>query len=147
LTEREAKPLVQTEHNESTGRFSPDGRWLAYVSDESGESNVFVQPFAGPGAAQRISPSGGTQPVWRQDGGELFYLEPGGRLMAVPTGGSRFDPGEPVELFRFSTLALDGELPVAVADNGQRFLVLERIGDLPPLKLVQNWTALLPAEP
>ena len=141
LTNEATTVLVATEFNETMGRVSPDGKWLAYLSDESGEVNLFVRPLFGSGGAVRISSSGGLDHQWREDGRELFYVQPGGKVMAVPiAAGRRLDVGEPMELFRFASRGLEGLEQIAVADNGQRFLVLERIGYPPPLTLIQNWT-------
>src|SRR4030095_9293979 len=79
-----AFPVVETEFNETNAQFSPDGRWIAYQSDESGRVEIYVQPFPGPGRKVRISVSGGVQARWRRDGKELFYLGSDNRLMAVP---------------------------------------------------------------
>ncbi len=70
---RKAQPFLRTPFNESAARFSPDGRWLAYVSDESGRYEVYVQPYPGPGGKRQISTEGGTEPVWSRNGRELFY--------------------------------------------------------------------------
>ena len=74
------------------GRLSPNGRWLAYASDESGELQVYVQPFPVTGEKRQISPNGGSEPRWRRDGNELFYLASSNKLMSVPIpGGNAFD--------------------------------------------------------
>src|SRR5207244_1980532 len=78
------RPFLQGPYAETSGVFSPDGRWLAYASDESGRFEVYVQPFPGPGAKLQVSTAAGVQPRWRGDGRELFYREPSGRFMAVP---------------------------------------------------------------
>src|SRR5260370_36705250 len=84
----ERKPIsfAHTEYNEREGQFSPDSHWIAYVSDESGRPEVYVQPFqgsSGGGGRVKISQDGGDQPRWRRDGKELFYCSPDGKLMAV----------------------------------------------------------------
>ncbi|HJU61452.1 MAG TPA: protein kinase, partial [Candidatus Binatia bacterium] len=76
-------PVLATEFNETHGRFSPDGRWLAYVSNESGRNEVYVQSFPASGGKWQVSTTGGAQPQWRSDGKELFYMAPDRRLMAV----------------------------------------------------------------
>jgi len=83
-------PVAQTEFAESLGTFSPNGRWIAYTSDEPGQPNVYVQPFLRAGRKYRISPNGGRNPHWRADGKELFYLAADGAMTAV-TG--RCGPG------------------------------------------------------
>ena len=82
--------------------LSPDGRWLAYVSDESGRYEVYVQSFPGGGGKRQVSTGGGIGPRWRGDGKELFYHAPDGKLMAVPVkSGASFEAGAPVALFEF----------------------------------------------
>lgn len=81
-TERKPVPFLQTEFNEHIGRFSPDGSWLAYTSDESGTNEVYVRTFPASDAKWRISANGGSAPRWRGDGREVFYLAADGRLMA-----------------------------------------------------------------
>ena len=73
LSDRKAQPFLRTPFNESAPRFSPDGHWLAYVSDESGRYEIYVQPYPGPGGKWQISTEGGTEPVWNPNGRELFY--------------------------------------------------------------------------
>ena len=82
--DRKPFPVVQTEFAESLGTFSPDGRWIAYTTDETGQPNVYVQPFLRAGGKYRISPNGGRNPHWRADGRELFYLAADGAMTAVP---------------------------------------------------------------
>ena len=87
--------------NEAQARFSPDGKWMAYQSDESGQSQVYVQTIPAGGGKFQISTAGGGDPVWRRDGKELYYLDPGQKLMAVPVkiNGASFEPGAPQALF------------------------------------------------
>ena len=80
---RESRRFLTTNANEHSPMFSPDGSWLAYVSDESGQSAVYVQPFPGPGPKTRISAAGGSEPVWAPDGRELHYLSTDGTIMSV----------------------------------------------------------------
>jgi Tol biopolymer transport system component len=97
------KPLacLQTEFNETHARFSPDGRWVAYVSDESGRAEVYVQSFPATGGKWQISSGGGDEPLWRRDGKELFYVAADGKLMAaeVNQSASTFQAGVPKPLF------------------------------------------------
>ena len=95
------QPVVETTANEIQGQFSPDGRWIAYTSDESGSREVFVQRFPGGGARSRVSTRGGAQPRWRRDGQELYYLAPDGGLMAVPltARAGSIEVGSPRTLF------------------------------------------------
>ena len=77
-------PFLQTAANEDLPQFSPDGRWLAYVSDESGQEQVYVRAFPSGNALIQISTAGGSYPRWRRDGRELFYISADQKLMAVP---------------------------------------------------------------
>src|SRR5262249_57200415 len=93
---RKPFPLLQTRFNESLAVFASDGKWIAYVSDESGRPEVYVQTFPVSTAKWRISTAGGSQPRWRRDGKEIFYVSPDHRLMAVPVkGGGGLEGGGP----------------------------------------------------
>jgi len=124
LTEAgELRPVLATRAAEYSPELSPDGRWLAYVSDVSGRGEVYVAPFSGQGNPWKISTAGGGEPRWRPDGKELFYLAPGGRLQAVAvTLGATFEAGAPQTLFsaRFDT---SGNEAYDASADGQRFLV------------------------
>ena len=80
---RKPVPFLQTAFNEMLGQFSPDGRWVAYISDESGRNEVYVRSFPAGSGKFQISNNGGTQPRWRDDGKEIYYLAPDGKLMAA----------------------------------------------------------------
>ncbi len=144
--ERKPYPILQTEFNETHAQLSPDGRFIAYVSDESGRAEVYVQSFPGPGGKWQISTSGGDQPRWRRDGRELFYMAPNQTLMAVPIApGAAFEPGAPVTLFR--THAAPGSLTgdrnhFVVTPDGQKFLVINLVEEnAQPITVVLNWAA------
>jgi serine/threonine protein kinase len=148
--DRKPFPFLHSEFNERQGQFSPDGKWIAYSSDESTKFEVYVQPFPATGAKFQVSTSGGTQPAWRRDGKELFYLTTDGKLMAVDVKlGSTFEQGIPKLLFqaRIPT-AFPGAFRnfyVASAD-GRRFLFYSPIGEsgtsqITPITVVLNWTA------
>lgn len=112
-------PFVQTSFNEVHGRFSPDGRSVAYSSDESGQWEVYLRPATGSGARVPLSTGGGFEPRWRGDGKEIFYLTPDRRIMAVDvrvTGGT-FEAGTPRTLFNARIEALPAPLAVS---NGYR---------------------------
>jgi eukaryotic-like serine/threonine-protein kinase len=141
-------PYVQGDFAEQQGRFSPDGKWVAYASNESGAWQVYVQSFPAPGGKWQISTNGGAQPQWRRDGSQLFYISSDRKLMAVDVkgNGSTFEADDPKELFglRVQTVGLPGPRNYFVADaDGQRFLVAsvpeERITT--PITVVLNWTA------
>ena len=145
--ERKPYPFLHSEFNETHSQFSPDGRFVAYVSDESGRAEVYVQSFPVPGGKWQISTGGGDQPQWRRDGRELFYMAPDKTLMAVPVAaGDSFEPGSPAALFATSiplgNLTGDRNHYVAAPD-GQRFLVNSLVddGNTQPITLVLNWAA------
>ena len=121
-------------------RFSPDGRWLAYSSNESGKNEIYVAPFPGPGGKWQVSTDGGVQPRWRRDGKELFYLSADLRLMSleIRASGATLEPGAPKVLFEPHPLP---SLYDAAAD-GQRFLMISSgVEQSPPITLAQNWEA------
>jgi Tol biopolymer transport system component len=128
ISDHKAQPFIRTPSNESAPQFSPDGRWLAYVSDETGRSEIYVQPFPGRGGKSRISTEGGTEPVWNRNGRELFYRSDD-RMMAVdiPTQSS-FAAGKPRMLFMGPYLPTtnQGKFPnYDVSLDGQHFLMLK----------------------
>ena len=97
---REARPLIRAARNQADATFSPDGRWIAYMSSESGRSEVYVQPYPGPGDRHRVSSAGGRAPAWSSNGRELFYCEGQKKLMSVPIGATpTFNAGPPSVLF------------------------------------------------
>jgi len=134
--------FLQTEFVEVNPRFSPDGRWIAYQSNESGQFEVYVAPFPGPGRKWQVSLAGGFDPRWRGDGREIFYLSPNGKMMAVETdyGADDFRIGAAQALFDLSRSA-----DYDVTRDGQRFIVTAELEgpEAPPLSLVHNWTAEL----
>ena len=149
LNDRTRAPVVKTPHFELQGRVSPGGRWLAYVSNESGQFDVYVKPFPTGEGHWRVSPEGGIEPLWSRDERELFYLASDQWLMsaAVKTGGTAFERAAPVRLFqtRMSTLAnpFFARNQYVVSADSQRFLVNEPTGQLAPITVVVNWPAEL----
>jgi eukaryotic-like serine/threonine-protein kinase len=152
--DKKPKPFLQTEFNEQDGHFSPDGRWIAYTSDESGRNEIYVRTFApGSGGATDsggktlISTGGGVGPRWREDGKELFYLAPDGKVMAVEiTNNPVFRPGVPKELFQGPAQSLTpGGSQWDVAPNGERFLIAAlSVQSAPaPFTVVLNWQTTL----
>jgi Tol biopolymer transport system component len=146
---RTPKPLLQTPFNEGEARISPDGRFFAYTSDESGRPEVYVRPLASMAGQWQVSTQGGTKPQWRRDGKELFYLAEDRRLMSLElTDGSGFDRYAPRPLFQ--TRAPRVDFPgfhslYAVTPDGQRFLaVTEPEGrSSPPITVVLDWAVEL----
>jgi len=135
--DRKPQPLLQTKATERSGRVSPDGNWLDYVSDESGSDEVYVTQFPQPARSWRISTNGGTQPYWCGDSKELFFVS-GNKLMAVSVdSGTEFQAGTPQPLFE-----IEGT-NYAPSKDGQRFLVsvVTEKAPAPPINVVLNWTA------
>jgi eukaryotic-like serine/threonine-protein kinase len=144
----ERKPIkfLATEFNENQAQFSPDGHWIAYTSDESGDSEVYVRPFPEAGGKSMISKGRGSQPRWRRDGRELFYRSRAGQLMAVEVAvNTTFQPGTPQPLFTMDpggASGIDNDVrSYDTAADGKRFLV-----NAPPgvnsqrsLTVVENW--------
>ena len=164
LKDRKARSFLKTPYEEFSSRFSPDGRWLAYTSDESGRREVYVQPYPGPGGKWQISTDGGQEPVWNPKGGELFYRS-GSRIMAVdvnqsrdregagagpnqgPTGSpvpTAFSAGKPRTLFDGPYLPTGASFPFYdVSPDGQRFLMLKPVESQTSaptqINVVLNW--------
>jgi dipeptidyl aminopeptidase/acylaminoacyl peptidase len=121
----EPAPYLHTQFRERQGQFSPDGRWVAYVSDEAGEAQVYVQSFPLGPEKVRVSTNGGAQPRWRRDGKEIFYIATDGKLMAAPVKTSpHFEAGAPTALFR-SQIVSSGSAGIRydVTPDGKQFLV------------------------
>ena len=141
----QASPFLATPFNEREGRLSPDGRWVAYASDESGVFEVYVSAFPQRGSKRQVSASGGTQPIWRRDGKELLYLAADNRLMAVPAQlGGGLEVGAPKELFDSRLATSSSDIPLFdVSADGTRFLlsVRQEEGLSAPLRVIVNWTA------
>jgi Tol biopolymer transport system component len=144
--DRKPFPYLQAPASESDATFSPDGKWVAYqsASAESGNVEVFVQPFPATGGKFQVSQGGGAKPVWRRDGRELFFLSSDARMMAaaVDNTGGGFNFGPPVPLFSVTTVL--GTAPsrqYAVSPDGTRFLVnvAQQTTANVPLTVVVNW--------
>jgi Tol biopolymer transport system component/tRNA A-37 threonylcarbamoyl transferase component Bud32 len=143
-------PFLTTSSAERHGQISPDGRWIAYISDETGAYEVYVRSFPNGSGKWQISTTGGYQPRWRRDGGELFYMDPSGKLTAVPIkAGATFEPGAPQPLFqtRVYGMALTTSYShqYDVTPDGQRFLNNLDLTNVTtaPLTVVTNWTATI----
>jgi len=141
--ERKPFPFIQSsQFDESHAQFSPDGRFVAYESDESGTRQVYVTSFPGPGGKQQVSTNGGEDPVWRRDGKELFFLSQG-KLMAaeVKANSTSLDVSNPQLLFDAHS-GFGGFAHYAVTRDGNRFIVATvGEGGTAPMNLVANWTA------
>jgi Tol biopolymer transport system component len=145
---RKPFPVVRiATSNSSGGQFSPDGRWIAYQSGESGRSEVYATPFPpGAGGKRQISNAGGSRPEWRRDFREIFYEGPDGRLMAaeVAVKGGALEVGQVRPLFlNPSSTVRNPSPPYAVTADGQRFLIPIALEEksAEPLTLIQNWLA------
>jgi Tol biopolymer transport system component len=147
FAEGKARPFVTGPSREEDGRFSPNGRWVAYISDESGQLEVYVRPFPGPGSRRQISTTGGAMPRWRADGQELFYVALDNKLMAVPVKtGDVFEAGAPMPLFETHIRTEPHFTQYDVSADGQRFLIntmVETVAEREPITLVLDWTATL----
>jgi Tol biopolymer transport system component len=146
--ERKAWPLLQSAASEQNGQLSPDGRWLAYGSDETGSTELYVKPATASGGQWPISSGGGGAPRWRGDSKELFYVGRGKMwTVEVTTKGEVFIPG--VQKALFDSIGFpphnDSYLPWAVTRDGQRFLIPRRSSDTDglttpnPIVVVLNW--------
>jgi Tol biopolymer transport system component len=136
-------PFLQTQSNEVDAQFSPDGRWVAYVSDESGTNQVYIAPFPSAGGKWQVSRNGGTEPRWRGDGKEIFFLSLENKLMTVLLNArdSTLEVGNAVALFEVQPANPPG-YHYDVTRDGKRFLVdTTKTGNSTPLALVVNWTA------
>jgi Tol biopolymer transport system component len=151
---RKPFPIVQTSFDETQGQFSPDGRRIAYTSNESGRDEVYARPFSDAGGKWQVSTGGGSQPRWRADGNEIFYVAADAHLMAVPIRatleGRAIDAGTPLVLFpthlaNGSGISLTGwqsRALYAVTRDGRFLMNVNAVAaDIPPLTVVLNWAA------
>jgi Tol biopolymer transport system component len=138
-----SRPLIATSSNESGAALSPDGRWIAYQSDESGTDEIYVQTFPAGNERQQVSVGGGTQPRWRGDGKELFYISPDRKVMAVDIpAGKELEAGKPHALFQTRILPLvEARNHYDVTSDGQRFVVNSRRPEdaTLPITVVLGW--------
>ncbi len=145
--EREVQPFLEGEFDNAQGQFSPDGRFVAYTSNESGRPEVYVRPFPKGEEKWQISSAGGAWPRWRRDGREIFYVAPDGTITAVAVSlGPRFSASPPVPLFKTTIRPLSfnqygGAAPYDISRDGSRFLVntVEKPGAVAPLRAILNW--------
>jgi Tol biopolymer transport system component len=146
LADRKASLFLSTPFTEWCPQFSPDGKWLAYASDESGRREVYVQAFPASGGKLQVSSAGGASPRWRRDGKEIFYVGVDKRLMAVEIkAGPGFEPGVPRVLFSLQVKSTDAGFQYDVSPDGKRFLVntIAAEEQSNAITVVQNWTAEL----
>jgi eukaryotic-like serine/threonine-protein kinase len=147
--DRKPIPYLRTEFSEGQSQVSPNGRWLAYTSNESGNMEVYVRSFPVPDDKWQASSTGGADPRWRRDGKELFYIAADGTLTAVAVEtGAVFKAGAVRPLFETSVKDLweDARNHYEVSPDGERFLVVtpqENFGSL-PFTVIVNWTSTVP---
>jgi Tol biopolymer transport system component len=141
--EQKPQPLLNTQFNESYAQFSPNGRWVAYLSNETGNDELYVARFDNPRERTRVSTSGASQPRWRKDGKELFYLAADKGLMAVPVKtDDKLELGPAVFLFKVDSIVEDA---YDVNRTGDRFIVIttEQTARSTPFTVVLNWMSEL----
>jgi len=149
LPEMKSAPFLKTSSTLRNGRISPDGKWVAYASNETGKWEVYVTSFPAAQGKWQVSSGGGEQPRWRGDGKELFYISSDGKVMSVPvTEGANFDVGAPVPLFQANpreTVATSEFLFYDVSKDGQRFLINTEVTqtEVEPMTVILNWAARL----
>ncbi|HET7218360.1 MAG TPA: protein kinase [Vicinamibacterales bacterium] len=140
-------PFLVTPFDEFAPAFSPDGKWLAYVSDESGRAEVYVQPFPGPGPKWPISTEGGTDPAWSSDGRELYFRRAGALFSVTVTPGTEFRSSRPVAVFDARYETIDGARNYDVVPRKSEFVAIRNEGtaEREQFNVVLNWLADLTA--
>jgi serine/threonine protein kinase len=143
-----AANVIATRFNEFAPQLSPDEHWLAYLSDQSGSVNAYIEPYPSTGAKYQISTGGAFQPRWRRDGKELFYRTPDDRLVSVmiTASGQRLQISTPTPLFQIhlAAAAAGGGYQYDIAPDGQKFLMnVSKIEGARPVTLVTNWASEL----
>jgi hypothetical protein len=148
--DRKPKPSLRTPSMETNSHFSPNGRWLVYVSNESGRREVYVQPFPGPSGKSKISTEGGDEPVWSRDGRELFYRSGDTMLAVAITTQPAFVAGLPRRLFDGHYEGTGtGTSGYDVSADGRRFLMIQPAEPEQPvtqINVVLNWSEELKAK-
>jgi serine/threonine-protein kinase len=147
LDTRRIKSLIATSANERNGGVSPDGRWLAYESDSSGQFEIYIKPFPDvDGGLWKVSTAGGTRPLWASNGQELFYVAPDGAIMTarVHPRGAAWNAESPANLFGgpYATGAPSSGRNYDVSADGTRFLMVKEPANQavePYIVVVQNW--------
>ena len=146
--DRQPFAVVDTEFSEGLAQFSPDGKWIAYQSNKTGQNEIYLRPFPGPGADVGVSTEGGAQVHWNANGKELFYIGADDRLMAVPihlAPGAAPEIGRAVGLFATrvgSTATNVYKQQYVVSSDGQSFVLNSTIGDAnaSPISVILNWS-------
>jgi serine/threonine-protein kinase len=145
--ERHIEPLIHSPFRERNAEISPDGRWIAYQSNESGVDQVYVRPFPAVDSGRwQVSTNGGQKPFWARNGRELFYIANDGSLMSVPIqAGTVFNFGNPARLFDASPYIGNGLVgrTLDVSPDGRRFLMIKSLKQeetTAQINVVLNWT-------
>jgi len=145
--DRRPYQLLKSEFDIRHAQFSPDRHWLVYTSDESGSYDVYVRPFTAEGKLgddrKRISTTGGSQPRFRRDGQELFYVAADGQMMAVKVNGATFESPKALFKTRMLTGLIQSGIEYDVSADGQRFLIGTQVGEATPVSIILNWPAAL----
>ena len=143
--DKQPRQLLDASFNQRFGKFSPDGKWIAYASNETGQAEVYVRSFPALEMKVQISKGGGGSPVWRRDGKEIFYISAEGQIMAVTWQGN--DKAEAGEATNFFPQRIEAIRPLEryydVSADGQRVLLLRPTGEIvsTPFTVVLNWMA------
>jgi hypothetical protein len=138
---------LQAKWTVRNAQFSPDGRWIAYASNETGGWEIYVSPFPSGAGKWQVSSAGGQEPRWRHDGKELFYVSAEGKIMALAvTAGASFKADSPVALFqthRRQPVSLPDVFSYDVSGDGQKFLILTKVDEAnaAPLSVLLNWAS------
>jgi serine/threonine protein kinase len=147
ISDRQQKALFRGNGAVRNAQFSPDGKWMAYSSNETGNSEIYVSPFPNADSKWQVSRGGGQEPRWRRDGKELFYLSAEGKMMAVPVRTSaNFEAGSPVTLFQAhlrQPISVLDRVSYDVSADGQKFLINTKVDEpnTAPLSVILNWAS------
>ena len=128
-----------TPSDELMPRFSPDGRWVAYISNETGPTEVYVRPFPGPGGRTQISASGGVEPVWAPDGRHLFYLSGNDFMSATLSAGTELSVVSRERMFSANSVPGNIHANFDVAKDGRHFLMVRSVGSVSDVTVVVHW--------
>ena len=141
--ERNPRPFLKTQFTEDQAVISPDGKWVAYKSDETGRDEIYVATFPQLSGKWQVSVDGGAEPQWRRDETELFFTDAGRKLMAagVKTSTGAFETDVPKLLFETQLVNVPARNRFVVTGDGQQFVVITRLSAPAPINVVLNWTA------
>ena len=138
--DRKPVPYLRGTANERGGKISPDGHWMAYMSNETGQDEIYVQSFPEPGRKVRVSVDGGSYPRWVEGGSQLYYNNANARMTVPVKAGEEFQPGSPSKLFTFPD-NLSGA--ARVGDEGSSLVSVATRQRPRDIRLIVGWTALL----